>query len=207
MRAMTNRAVTNRAVQTAVLRAALAVAAGAVATAAMTLVPLLLVERGKGCTVGNVFRGVNGWFVARDEVFGVHWVNLQLMPERLINPVEIGELPAWAEPPSGPYPTDDLHRAATLAAGWPLPSYRFRWIVIGQTQAFPMVAEADDQDTSISYATEDVFRGNRGGGPSEASVIWPGALANLACYAGVSYLFLVWRGRAVIRRIDTAGAR
>lgn len=200
---MTNRAMTNRAVQTAVLRVALAVATGAVATAAMTLVPLLLVERGKGCAVGNVFRGVTGWFVARDEVFGVHWVNLQLMPERLINPVHVGELPPWAEPPSGPYPADELYRVATLAAGWPLPSYRFRWIVVGKAQAFPMVAEADDQDTSISYATEDVLRGNRGGGPTETAVLWGGALPNLMLYAGLAYLFLAWRGRAVVRRLDS----
>lgn len=198
------RAMTNRAVQTALLRVALAVATGTVATVAMTLIPLLLVERGRGCTVGNVFRGVTGWFVARDEVFGVHWVNLQLMPERLLAPVQVGELPAWAEPPSGPYPIDDLYRVATLAAGWPLPSCRFRWIVVGKDQAFPMAAEADDQDTSISYAAEDLFRGNRAGGPTETTVLWRGALPNLVLYSGLAYLFLAWRGRAVVRRVDSA---
>jgi hypothetical protein len=174
-----------------VLRVSVALFIGAVATVASTLLPMLLLDRGSGCRSTTVFRGTDGWFVARDEVFGLRWVNLQHMSLQLLSPVEVGALPPWAEPPTDPHRTHELLRVATLATGWPQPAYRFRWVIEGHRQNFPMPAELDDQDTSIIYAVEDVFRGTRGGGPTEQGVLWPGALANLAAFVGAAYAFLV----------------
>lgn len=190
----------NHRLTTHAWRLAIAVALGLIATAATSVLPMLLLNRGAGCRLTTVFRGTDGWFVARDEVFGLRWVNLQHMSMQLLSPVEVGALPSWAEPPPGPHRTHELLRVATLASGWPEPSYRFRWVIEGDRQNFPMPAEHDDQDTSIIYAVEDALRGNRGGGPSEQGVLWPGALLNTTLYSAFVYAFMLGYGFLIRHR-------
>ena len=204
-----------RGMKTHLLRAVVALIAGAAATAAMTYLPIHQVNRGHGARQTTIFRGEHVWANARDEVFGVRWSNLRLLDERLLSPVNEGDLPAWAEPPQGPYPAGVMFRVGTLAAGWPYPAMRARWIVSTLDRNFPVPADLDDQDTSIYYAADDFVHGNRGGGPTEILILWTGALANFAIYAVAAWMVLVIgrkvlprvRARPVTRREGAAAAR
>ena len=196
-----------RAMKKHLLRAVVASIAGAVATVAMTYLPIHQVNRGQGARQATIFRGEHVWANARDEVFGVRWSNLRLLDERLLSPVRDGELPAWAEPPHGPYPDGVMYRVGTLAAGWPFPSLQARWIVTDRERKFPVPADLDDQDTSIYYAADDFVNGNRGGGPTEVGILWKGALADFAIYAAAAWLLLGVRARLVSRREGAAAAR
>ncbi len=176
-------------------RLAIALAVGVAATAAGVWIPLLRLERGQGGRITTIYRGTDGWFNARDEALGLRWSNLQRMEIPLNSPLDEGELPAWAEPPPPPYPDTPMLRIGTLAAGWPLPAWRMRWVVSRLDQNFPMPAEVDDQDTSIVNAAEDALRGTRAGGPSERGILWPGALGNTALFAALMLGFLALRDR------------
>lgn len=174
-------------------RLAIALAVGVAATAAGVWIPLLRLERGQGGRITTIYRGTDGWFNARDEVLGLRWSNLQRMEIPLNSPLDEGELPGWAEPPPPPYADTPMLRIGTLAAGWPLPAWRMRWVVSRLDQNFPMPAEVDDQDTSIVNAAEDAIRGTRAGGPSERGILWPGALGNTALFAALMLGFLALR--------------
>lgn len=189
------------------LSAVAALIAGALAATAMTFVPLFLVDRGHGGKISAVFRGTDGWHVARDEAFGLAWVNLQLMDTPLLSPIEDGELPHWAEPPKGPHPPAPLYRIGTLVSGWPLPSMCMRWSATTLDRNFPMPAQLDDQDTTIGSAAEDFLMKNRSGGPDKVTVLWRGALANTAIFAVPVFALLVLRGHAATRREAAAAAR
>lgn len=169
----------------ALARVAVALAIGAAATVATTLVPLWWHERGHEAVRTSIYRGDTGWVYASDAVFALRWANLQLLPERLLTPLDAGELPAWAEPPPPPYPDTDLLRVATLAVGWPMPVLRARWVAADYTHAFPVPAEVDEGDTSIVYAAEDLLHRNRAGGPGEVGVLGPGLALNLLFFAAV----------------------
>jgi hypothetical protein len=188
-----------------VLRLAFALAVGIAATAATTLVPLWWHERGHGVQSTAIYRGQFGWIFAHDEVFSVRWTNLQLLPERLLNPLDAGDIPAWAEPPAPPYPETDLFRVATLAAGWPFPWLRARWVAAEYTHSFPVPAEIDEGDTSLVYATEDLLHGTRAGGPTETGILWPGLALDVAIFAAIwiGPVRLAWRA---VRRARGAGA-
>lgn len=200
-----------RGMKTHLVRAALALIVGAAATVVMTYLPIYLVDRGQGAVITTVYRGTDRWFCARDEVFGLRWVNLQLMDEPLTTPLDDGALPAWAEPPRGPHPSAEMFRVATLASGWPLASMRMCWTVRTTNQNFPVPAELDDQDTSIYYAAEDFVKKNRGGGPGEVTVLWGGAVADFAAYTAAAFVLLkvlgLGRKRAATRPEASAGAR
>lgn len=196
-----------RAMKTLLLRTLLAAVVGAAATGAMTYLPIYLVDRGQGARITTIYRGTDGWYNARDEVFGLRWSNLQLIDQPLTSPIDEGELPAWAEPPPPPHPEGPLLRVGTLASGWPFPVIRARWSIATLDRNFPVGAELDDQDTSIYYAAEDFMKGNRAGGPDEVTVLWGGALANFAIYATAAWVLLGLRARVVIRREAAAGAR
>lgn len=169
----------------AVVRIAIALAVGLAATVGTTLVPLWWHERGHEAVRTSIYRGDTGWVYASDGVFAVRWANLQLLPERLLTPLDAGDLPAWAEPPPPPYPDTDLFRVATLAAGWPRPVLCARWVASDYTHAFPVPAEVDEGDTSLVYAAEDLLRGNRAGGPTELGVLWPGLAIDVLFFAAV----------------------
>ncbi len=179
-----------------VARLLIALAVGVAATAAGVWIPLLRLERGQGGRITTVYRGTSGWFNARDEALGLRWSNLQRMEASLSSPLDEGDLPAWAEPPPPPYPESPMLRIGTLAAGWPLPAWRMRWIVSRLDQNFPMPAEVDDQDSSIVNAAEDAMRGNRAGGPTERGILWPGALGNTALFAALMLGLLALRDAA-----------
>jgi hypothetical protein len=67
-------------------------------------------------------------------------------------------------------------------------------------QAFPMPAELDDQDTSLSNAAE-AFLGMRPGGPYERTILWGGALWDTVFFGALSLVALgVVRQLAAIRR-------
>lgn len=169
----------------AAVRMAVALAIGMAATALTTLVPLWWHERGHEAVRTSIYRGDTGWVYASDAVFAVRWANLQLLPERLLTPLDAGELPSWAEPPPPPYPATDLFRVATLAVGWPLPAVRARWVADDYAHAFPVPAEVDEGDTSLVYAAEDLLTGNRSGGPDEVGALWPGVAFNVLFFAAV----------------------
>lgn len=205
-----------RGVRGVALRAAAALAVGVSATAATTLVPLWWHERGRETQRTAIYRREYGWVFAYDEVFSVRWTNLQLLPERLLTPLDAGDIPSWAEPPAPPYSDTDLFRVATLAAGWPLPWLRARWVASEYTHAFPVPAEIDEGDTSLVYAAEDLLHGTRAGGPTELGVLWPGLLLDVLVFAALwaGPVRLAWRigrhlraGRGVTRPEDAAGAR
>jgi hypothetical protein len=168
-----------------VIRIAVALAIGLVATAVATYLPMYMVERGQGATVGTIHRGVHGWWHARDRVFGLRWSNLMLIDPPLSTPLWDGEIHGWEEPPPPPYPAAQFLRIGTLAAGWPLPALRMRWTVTSMTRSFPVPAELDDADTSIVYAAESALTGSRGGGPEQVEVLWFGAIFNVVVFAAV----------------------
>jgi hypothetical protein len=55
---------------------------------------------------------------------------------------------------------------------------------------FPIHAELDDGNTSISHAAESVLTGGRGGAPEERRIVWAGALANVAIFAAAAFVVL-----------------
>lgn len=166
-------------------RIAIALVVGAVATAVSTFMPMYLVERGHGAQVATIHRGVHGWWLATDSVFGLRWSNLMLIDPPLSEPVWSGELHGWQEPPPPPYPQAQFLRIGTLAAGWPLPALSMRWTVTSPTRNFPVPAEVDDADTSIVYAAESALTGSRGGGPEQVDVLWVGTLFNVVFYGAI----------------------
>ncbi|MFM1868139.1 MAG: hypothetical protein RL591_1547 [Planctomycetota bacterium] len=182
------------------LHSAAAVVFGVIATALMTYVPLQQVDRGRGAQIRQIYRGEYAWVNARDEAFGLAWSNLQLSPTRMTTPLTDGDLPSWAEPPPPPYPDVQFLRIGTLASGWPFPTVAFRWTVTTTKRNFPIHAELDDGNTSISHAAESVLTGGRGGAPEERRVLWVGALANVATFATAAFLLLTlvarMKGRA-----------
>ncbi|MEY3142587.1 MAG: hypothetical protein RLY21_1080 [Planctomycetota bacterium] len=195
-----------RAMKTLLLRGVLPLLVGAAATAAMAYLPIYLVDRGQGARITTIYRGTESWFNARDEAFGLHWSNLQLVDQPLSSPITEGELPAWAEPPPPPHPEGPLVRIGTLASGWPFPVVRARWSIATLDRNFPVGAELDDQDTSIYYAAEDFVKGNRAGGPDEVTILWGGALANFAIFALAVSVLIDLRIRIVTRRATAAAA-
>lgn len=172
------------------LHVASAVVFGVIATALMTYLPLQKVDRGRGAQIRQIYRGEYAWVNARDEAFGLAWSNLQLSPTRMTTPLTDGDLPRWAEPPPPPYPDVQFLRIGTLASGWPLPTVAFRWTVTTTKRNFPIHAELDDGNTSISHAAESVLTGGRGGAPEERRIVWVGALANVAMYAAAAFVVL-----------------
>ena len=168
-----------------VIRIAVALVVGLAAAAVSTYLPMYMVERGGGATIGTIHRGVHGWWHARDRVFGLRWSNLMLIDPPLSTPLWDGEVSGWEEPPPPPYPAAQFLRIGTLAAGWPLPALRMRWTVTSMTRSFPVPAELDDADTSIVYAAESALTGTRGGGPEQVEVLWIGAVFNVVFYAAV----------------------
>jgi hypothetical protein len=172
------------------LHAVAAVVFGVIATALMTYVPLQQVDRGRGAQIRQIYRGEYAWVNARDEAFGLAWSNLQLSPTRMTTPITDGDLPGWAEPPPPPYPDVQFLRIGTLASGWPLPIVAFRWTVTTTKRNFPIHAELDDGNTSISHAAESVLTGGRGGAPEERRILWVGALANVAIFAAAAFVVL-----------------
>lgn len=196
-----------RAMKTLLVRGVLPLLVAAIATAVMAYLPIYLVDRGQGARISTIYRGTDAWFIARDESFGLWWSNLQLIDQPLTTPITEGEVPAWAEPPPPPHPQGPLLRIGTLASGWPFPAMRARWSIVTLDRNFPVGAELDDQDTSIAYAAEDFMKGNRAGGPDEVTVLWRGALANLAIYAVAAWALLALRARLVTRREASAPAR
>jgi len=175
------------------VRVAVALVLGAGATCAGVWIPLVRLDYGRGARITTIYRGTDGWFHASDETRGLRWSNLQRMEIPLGSPLNEGDLPSWAEPPPPPYPETPLLRIGTLAAGWPLPAWRMRWIVSRLDQNFPMPAEVDDQNSSIVNAAQDALRGNRAGGPTERSVIWPGAVGNTALFSALAFGLLAAR--------------
>jgi hypothetical protein len=163
-------------------RLAASIALGAILTAIFVALPILRVDRGSGGTIRRIYRGEHEWIHARDAAFGLDWPNLELAPTRMITPLVEGTLPAWAEPPSPPYPQVAFLRIGTLASGWPFRAVVFRWTVTTTTRSFPVNAELDDGDTSISSAAESVRTGGRGGPPDERRLLWPGLLANFGIF-------------------------
>lgn len=192
-----------RGMKRQLLRAAVALILGMLVAAVMTSLPIHRVDRGQGARISTIYRGHDGWYIAHDEVFGLTWFNLQLMDAPLIEPLEEGELPRWAEPPRDAPRDVPMYRVATLASGWPFLGLRMRWTVTGTSQNFPIPAELDDQDTSIAYAAEDFRLRNRGGGPGEIGILWSGALANVAAYAVIAFALLGLRDR--LRRPRSPG--
>jgi hypothetical protein len=108
----------------------------------------------------------------------------------MTTPITDGDLPGWAEPPPPPYPDVQFLRIGTLASGWPLPTVAFRWTVTTTKRNFPIHAELDDGNTSISHAAESVLTGGRGGAPEERRILWVGALANVAIFAAAAFVVL-----------------
>ena len=167
------------------VRIAVALAVGLIATAISVFMPMYLVERGHGAQVTTIHRGVHGWWLATDAVFGLRWSNLMLIDPPLSEPVWSGELHGWQEPPPPPYPQAQFLRIGTLAAGWPLPALSMRWTVTAPTRSFPVPAELDDADTSIVYAAESALTGSRGGGPEQIGVLWVGAVFDVVFYGAI----------------------
>lgn len=180
---------------------------GLLTTVAMTVVPLLRADRGHGAQITQIYRGEWGWYRATDHAFGLDWSNLGLMQTTLTSPLFDGDIPAWAEPPQPPYPKVPYFRVGTLAAGWPLRTVAFRWMVSDPKQRFPIAAEVDDQDTSLGFAAENVLEGSRGGFPHERRILWQGIAVNAAIYAGSAFvtifvatlLMRVFRSRAGVQ--------
>lgn len=164
---------------------------GLLTTVVMTIVPLFRADRGHGAQITQIYRGEWGWYRATDHAFGLDWSNLGLMQTTLTSPLFDGDLPAWAEPPAPPYPKVPYFRVGTLAAGWPLRTVVFRWIVSDPKQRFPIAAEVDDQDTSLGFAAENVLEGSRGGFPHERRVLWQGITLNTVVYAGCAFLAIL----------------
>lgn len=188
MRAMSTPA--PHATHSLALHAAVAVVFGIMATALMTYIPLQRVDRGEGGKIRQIYRGEYAWVNAQDTAFGLAWSNLQLTPTRMTTALVDGELPKWAEPPPPPYPDVQFLRIGTLAVGWPLPTIAFRWTVTTTKRNFPIHAELDDGNTSISHAAESVLTGGRGGAPEERRMLWVGALGNIAIFATVVFAIL-----------------
>lgn len=184
-----------------VVRISGALAVGAVATVISVFAPIATVERGRGAVCWTIHRGHHLWFVAADQVPGLRWWNLQLSEQPLLNEFHDGEVAPWAEPPTDPPTPVHLLRIAQLGAGWPEPALRIRWTVDTPTQAFPMPAEIDDQDTSIVYAAE-AFLGMRPGGPNERTILWRGALIDTVFFGALSLVAL-----GVVRQVAAWRAR
>lgn len=169
-------------------RLGIALGLGVLATIAMTIYPLAAIDRGNTAKITTVYRGNHGWYHARDYAFGLEWSNLSLMSTTLSTPLFDGELPSWGEPPPPPYPQTPqipLYRLASLATGWPMRTMVFHWSVSSMTQSFPQQAERDDQNTSISNASEEVLGKRQSGGPYSSQVLWIGVVMNIAIYAAV----------------------
>ncbi len=170
-------------------RLCIALTIGVLATVVMTIYPLMAVDRGNKAKITSIYRGEYGWFNARDFAFGLEWSGLSLMTTTLSTPLYDGELPSWSEPPPPPYPKEAQFRLGALASGWPCRTIAFRWTEWNEAsrpkKSFPAIAEYDDQDTSISYAAEDVLAKTRSGGPHETTVLLGGVIANVVIYAAV----------------------
>lgn len=167
-------------------RLAIALVIGVLATAATARLPLHLVDRGHGGRIEAVHRGVHPWWLARDHAWGLRWSNLQLIEPPLSSPVWLGDMHAWEEPPSPPYPDTPVFRVATLASGWPMPVLWMRWIEADVRRPFPLPAEIDEGSGSIWTATESVLHGGRGGPPEEKRILWLGAGVNTILYAAIA---------------------
>ncbi|MEY4822243.1 MAG: hypothetical protein RLY72_1895 [Planctomycetota bacterium] len=168
-----------------IIRFVVALVIGVAATSISAYWPLYMVERGGGARITTVYRGLYGWWNARDSVIGLHWSNLQLLENPLNAPVFEGELAPWEEPPPPPYPQAQFLRIGTLSAGWPRPVIAMRWTVTSRTRNFPVPAELDDADTSIVYAAESALTGSRGGGPDEFHLLWQGIAIDVVFFGAI----------------------
>lgn len=66
-----------------IIRLVVALVIGVAATSISAYWPLYMVERGGGARITTVYRGLYGWWNARDSVIGLHWSNLQLLENPL----------------------------------------------------------------------------------------------------------------------------
>ncbi|MSR40895.1 MAG: hypothetical protein EXS10_03220 [Phycisphaerales bacterium] len=134
---------------------ALAIFLAFVSMGLFTIWRLETLWRGNGAQVASVIRCGYQWFVAQDEVFGAHWVNLQPAAALRSKDLVDGDLPRWAEPTSAPQ-NDEPLRIGKLAIGWPSPWILWTFESSGPKALFPPFAELDDQDTSLPNACEVV---------------------------------------------------
>lgn len=146
------------------------------------------------------------WLVARDQLRGVYWVNLERVSVPSTNPSLAVELvPRWAEAPTpmqaraieGP-----LSRVGTLAVGWPFLCVARQWVEADPTQGFIPQVENDDDGSSTAKAAARFFDS----GPNTRAIVLPLGLVGNALFFGVVASPLVFAARRLSkRRNDSSG--
>jgi hypothetical protein len=145
----------------------------------------------KQVPVTQVFIARKGvlWMAATDQVTGLEWWNLERQSQRAQNhPIDVGGLPAWAEPPDESGPLGEW-QIGTLAAGWPCRAVAREWQETDSDRGFIPHQEVDDDGTSLGKAAEGFWKNAP---DSRYKVLWSGLLANLAVFT-----ILVWPLTAV----------
>ena len=101
------------------------------------------------------------WLVARDQLRGVYWVNLERVTAPSINPLlSVVLVPSWADAPlamqarqlDGP-----IARVGTLAVGWPFLAVARQWVEPDSTVGFIPKVENDDDGSSTAKAAARFF--------------------------------------------------
>ncbi|MFO0872384.1 MAG: hypothetical protein U0575_00245 [Phycisphaerales bacterium] len=144
------------------IRAPIAAALLGLVTAIATAPTALLPAAPRGGVASSVhFQGWFGWIVARQEGWGLTWVNLDRIAAPLANGVEeLPSVPDWARPARDD--SDDRddrgpRRVATLGAGWPRPWAMWRLVDrTGESWLVP-AAELDDDGEALRKAAWEML--------------------------------------------------
>jgi hypothetical protein len=144
------------------------------------------------------------FLVARDQLPGVDWINIERVAQPSTNAsLDAPIVPAWAEMPAAfrdPSATGVLPRVGTLAVGWPSLAIARQWVEPDPTRGFIPAVENDDDGSSTAKAAARFF----GQHPtSSVIVLWPGLIANLVVFTLLALpvvLLFRWRHSAGITR-------
>lgn len=127
------------------------------------------------------------WLVARDQLPGVLWVNLERVAEPSTNPeLDVPLIPSWADAPpalqerrlEGP-----AGRVGTLVVGWPLLAIGRQWHETDPTIGFIPAVENDDDGSTTAKAADRFFTSS----PTSRVVLVPeGLIANTAFFAALA---------------------
>ena len=151
------------------------------------------------------------FLVARDELPGVDWINIERVAQPSMNPsLDAPIVPAWAEMPAAfrdPSAAGVLPRVGTLAVGWPSLAIARQWVEPDPTRGFIPAVENDDDGSSTAKAAARFF----GQHPtSSVIVLWPGLIANLVVFTLLALpvvLLFRWRHSAGKRGMSTITSR
>lgn len=140
------------------------------------------------------------WLVARDQLRGVYWVNLERVTAPSINPLlSVVLVPNWADAPlamqarrlDGP-----IARVGTLAVGWPFLAVARQWVEPDSTQGFIPRVENDDDGSSTAKAASRFFTAT----PDSRSIVIPlGLLGDVVVFGAAAAPFMSL-GRWLTRR-------